>query len=145
MRWTRWSAPGCRCSVERHNRLRSAYKMILLLPYAIAPAIAGILWAFLFNPAVGPIAHALHAVGIAWNPNLNATDALILVTLAATWKHICYDYIWAMRSVPSLATDRRVGCRSPTATTATQPRGRARAGPSSWLTGEGCCTSGSAC
>jgi len=86
-------------ATDRVIRLRSAYKMILLLPYAIAPAIAGILWAFLFNPAVGPIAHALHAVGIAWNPNLNATDALILVTLAATWKHICYDYIFLVAAL----------------------------------------------
>ncbi|WP_374441256.1 ABC transporter permease subunit [Stella sp.] len=86
-------------ATDRVIRLRSAYKMVLLLPYAIAPAIAGILWAFLFNPAVGPIAHALHAVGIPWNPNLNATDALVLVTLAATWKHICYDYIFLVAAL----------------------------------------------
>jgi sn-glycerol 3-phosphate transport system permease protein len=73
---------------------RSVYRTIILLPYAIAPAIAGILWAFLFNPAVGPLAHALHALGIAWDPNLNPNHALILVTLAASWKHICYDYIF---------------------------------------------------
>ena len=87
---------------DRVIRLRSAYKMILLLPYAIAPAIAGILWAFLFNPAVGPIAHALSAIGIGWNPNLNAGDALILVTLAATWKHICYDYIFLVAALLAL-------------------------------------------
>jgi len=75
-------------------RGRSVYRTIILLPYAIAPAIAGILWAFLFNPAVGPLAHALHALGIAWDPNLNLNHALILVTLAASWKHICYDYIF---------------------------------------------------
>jgi sn-glycerol 3-phosphate transport system permease protein len=75
-------------------RGRSAYRTIILLPYAIAPAIAGILWAFLFNPAVGPLAQVLHGLGIAWDPNLNPTDALILVTLAASWKHICYDYIF---------------------------------------------------
>ena len=86
-------------ATDRVIRLRSAYRMVLLLPYAIAPAIAGILWAFLFNPAVGPIAHALHAVGIDWNPNLDATHALILVTLAATWKHICYDYIFLVAAL----------------------------------------------
>ncbi|BBK32777.1 carbohydrate ABC transporter membrane protein 1 (CUT1 family) [Stella humosa] len=86
-------------ATDRVIRLRGTYKMVLLLPYAIAPAIAGILWAFLFNPAVGPIAHALRAIGIAWDPNLNATDALILVTLAATWKHICYDYIFLVAAL----------------------------------------------
>ncbi|WGD49372.1 ABC transporter permease subunit [Bradyrhizobium sp. CB1650] len=79
---------------DRIVRARSIYRTIILLPYAIAPAIAGILWAFLFNPAVGPLAQILHSFGIAWDPNLNPTDALILVTLAASWKHICYDYIF---------------------------------------------------
>jgi sn-glycerol 3-phosphate transport system permease protein len=81
-------------ATDRIVRGRSAYRTIILLPYAIAPAIAGILWAFLFNPAVGPLAQVLHGFGIAWDPNLNPTDALILVTLAASWKHICYDYIF---------------------------------------------------
>ncbi|MCC7274987.1 MAG: glycerol-3-phosphate transporter permease [Alphaproteobacteria bacterium] len=86
-------------ATDRVVRLRSAYKMILLLPYAIAPAIAGILWAFLFNPAVGPLAHMLRMAGIAWNPNLVAGDALLLVTLAASWKHICYDYIFLVAAL----------------------------------------------
>ena len=81
-------------ATDRIVRGRSAYRTIILLPYAIAPAIAGILWAFLFNPAVGPLAQVLRRFGIAWDPNLNPTDALILVTLAASWKHICYDYIF---------------------------------------------------
>lgn len=81
-------------ATDRIVRGRSAYRTIILLPYAIAPAIAGILRAFLFNPAVGPLAQVLHGLGIAWDPNLNPTDALILVTLAASWKHICYDYIF---------------------------------------------------
>ncbi|UWU90758.1 ABC transporter permease subunit [Bradyrhizobium sp. CB1015] len=81
-------------ATDRIVRGRSAHRTIILLPYAIAPAIAGILWAFLFNPAVGPLAQVLHSFGIAWDPNLNPTDALILVTLAASWKHICYDYIF---------------------------------------------------
>ncbi|MFK4723784.1 sn-glycerol 3-phosphate transport system permease protein [Bradyrhizobium niftali] len=81
-------------ATDRIVRGRSAYRAIILLPYAIAPAIAGILWAFLFNPAVGPLAQVLHWVGIAWDPNLNPADALILVTLAASWKHVCYDYIF---------------------------------------------------
>ena len=91
-------------ATDRVIRLRTAYKTILLLPYAIAPAIAGILWAFLFNPAVGPIAHVLKSWGIAWNPNLVAGDALLLVTLAAAWKHVCYDYIFlvaALLAIPA--------------------------------------------
>jgi sn-glycerol 3-phosphate transport system permease protein len=75
-------------------RGRGLYKSIILAPYAIAPAIAGVLWAFLFNPGVGPIAHFIKAAGVDWNPNLDGGDAMILVILAASWKHVCYDYIF---------------------------------------------------
>ena len=84
-------------------RGRGLYKAIILVPYAIAPVISGVLWAFLFNPAVGPIAHWLNAIGIDWDPNRNATDARMLLIIAATWKHICYNYIFlvaAMLAVP---------------------------------------------
>jgi sn-glycerol 3-phosphate transport system permease protein len=75
-------------------RFQSAYKSVILLPYAIAPVIAGVMWAFLFNPAVGPIAFFIKSLGIAWDPNRSGFDAMLLVVLAASWKHICYDYIF---------------------------------------------------
>jgi sn-glycerol 3-phosphate transport system permease protein len=70
------------------------YKTLILAPYAIAPLIAGVLWAFLFNPLVGPLAQILQAFGVPWSPNLNGAHAMTLVVLAASWKHICYDYIF---------------------------------------------------
>jgi sn-glycerol 3-phosphate transport system permease protein len=81
---------------DRVIRGRELYKSIILLPYAIAPVIAGILWAFLFNPAVGPLAQWLQSAGIAWDPNRVGSDAMVLVVLAASWKHICYDYIFLL-------------------------------------------------
>jgi sn-glycerol 3-phosphate transport system permease protein len=81
-------------ATDRIIRGRGLYKSIILLPYAIAPVIAGILWAFLFNPAVGPLASLLKAAGVAWDPNRVGSDAMILVIFAASWKHICYDYIF---------------------------------------------------
>jgi sn-glycerol 3-phosphate transport system permease protein len=90
-------------ATDRVLRGRGLYKILLLLPYAIAPAIAGYIWAFLFNPAVGPVAYALQSVGIGWDPNLDAGDALALIVLAASWKHVCYNYIFylaAMLAVP---------------------------------------------
>ena len=86
-------------ATDRVVRGRGAYRGILLLPYAIAPVIAGILWAFLFNPAVGPIAYVLKSLGIAWDPNRNGTDAMTLVIMAAAWKHICYDYIFLLAGI----------------------------------------------
>jgi sn-glycerol 3-phosphate transport system permease protein len=81
-------------ATDRVVRFQSAYKGVILLPYAIAPVIAGIIWAFLFNPSVGPIAFFIKGLGISWDPNLNGRDAMLLVVLAASWKHICYDYIF---------------------------------------------------
>ena len=88
---------------DRILRGRGLYRSIILLPYAIAPVIAGILWAFLFNTAVGPLSFVLHALGIDWDPNRHGFDAFLLVTFAASWKHICYNYIFliaALLSVP---------------------------------------------
>ncbi|WP_201837770.1 ABC transporter permease subunit [Microvirga zambiensis] len=84
-------------------RGRGAYRTVLLLPYAIAPAIAGIMLAFLFNPRVGPVAHMLQGLGLDWDPNRNSWHALSLIVMAASWKHICYNYIFlvaALLSVP---------------------------------------------
>lgn len=84
-------------------RGKAIYRTVILLPYAIAPAIAGIMWAFLFNPVVGPISHLLHGMGIAWDPNRSGGNALLLTVIAASWKHICYNYIFltaALLSVP---------------------------------------------
>lgn len=83
-------------ATDRVIRGKGVYKMTILLPYAIAPVIAGILWAFLFNPAVGPLALMLKDAGVAWDPNRVGSDAMLLVVLAASWKHICYDYIFML-------------------------------------------------
>lgn len=84
-------------------RRRSVYKTIILLPYAIAPIVSGILWAFMFNPAVGPVAQFLHWLGMEWEPNRRPFDAQLLVMIASVWKHVCYDYIFlvaALLAVP---------------------------------------------
>lgn len=83
-------------ATDRIIRGRGLYKAIILLPYAIAPVVAGILWAFLFNPAVGPLATLLKSAGFAWDPNRVGSDAMMLVIFAASWKHICYDYIFLL-------------------------------------------------
>jgi sn-glycerol 3-phosphate transport system permease protein len=84
-------------------RGRGIYKSVILMPYAIAPVISGVLWAFLFNPAVGPIAQFLHSLGFSWDPNRRPFDAQLLVTIASIWKNVCYDYIFlvaALLAVP---------------------------------------------
>ena len=91
-------------ATDRVIRGRGLYRSTVLLPYAIAPVIAGILWAFMFNAHVGPLTYVLKALGVAWDPTRNGFDAFLLVTFAAAWKHICYDYIFlvaALLAVPA--------------------------------------------
>jgi sn-glycerol 3-phosphate transport system permease protein len=81
-----------------HHVLRgqTLYKTFILVPYAVAPAIAGIVWAFLFNPVVGPIAHLLHSAGIAWDPNRFPGHAMTLVVLASAWKQVSYNFLFLL-------------------------------------------------
>lgn len=72
----------------------TAYKGALLWPYAVAPAVAGVLWLFLFSPANGIIALTLKTMGYDWNHVLNGGEAMLLVVLAATWKQIAYNFLF---------------------------------------------------
>ncbi len=72
----------------------SFYKALLLWPYAVAPAVAGVLWMFMFNPANGIIAEALNALGYDWNYLLNGNQAMVLVVIAAAWKQIAYNFLF---------------------------------------------------
>src|SRR5882672_11109950 len=70
------------------------YKTLLIWPYAVAPAIAGVLWLFMFAPSIGIVTYALGALGIPWNHLLDSTDAMTLVVLAAVWKQISYNFLF---------------------------------------------------
>jgi sn-glycerol 3-phosphate transport system permease protein len=78
------------------------YKTVLLLPYAVAPAIAGVLWLFLFDPSVGIVAVALRRAGIDWNYLLNGHQALLLVILAAAWKQIGYNFLFFLAGLQAI-------------------------------------------
>src|SRR5271169_4072020 len=78
------------------------YKTVLLLPYAVAPAIAGVLWLFLFNPSVGVVAVALRRAAIDWNYVLNGDQALLLVILAAAWKQISYNFLFFLAGLQAI-------------------------------------------
>lgn len=80
----------------------AVWRTILVLPYAIAPAIAGVLWLFMFNPSVGVIANILRDLGIAWNPKLNGGDAMLLVILASAWKQISYNFLFFLAGLQAI-------------------------------------------
>ena len=97
-------APGLLLAVMANQVTRGGtlYKTLLLLPYAVAPAIAGVLWLFLFNPSVGIIAVALRRAGIDWNYILNGRQALLLVILAAAWKQISYNFLFFLAGLQAI-------------------------------------------
>jgi len=78
------------------------YKTLLIWPYAVAPAIAGVLWLFMFAPSIGIVSYGLHALGINWNHLLNANDAMTLVVLAAVWKQISYNFLFFLAGLQSI-------------------------------------------
>lgn len=87
---------------DRVVRWATAYKTMLIIPYAIAPAVAGVLWLFLFNPATGTVAWVLKNLGVDWNPVLNGTHAMILVIVASAWKQIAYNFLFFLAGLQSI-------------------------------------------
>ena len=78
------------------------YKTLLIWPYAVAPAIAGVLWLFMFAPSIGVVSYALNAIGIPWNHLLNSNHAMTLVVLAAVWKQISYNFLFFLAGLQSI-------------------------------------------
>ena len=81
-----------------------AYRTMLILPYAVAPAVAGVLWLFMLAPSVGVVSFWLRAMGVDWNPLLDGQQAMVLVVLAAVWKQISYNFLFFLAGLQSIPT-----------------------------------------
>lgn len=79
-----------------------AYKTLLIWPYAVAPAVAGVLWLFLFASPMGVISFYLNAVGIKWDHLLNSGNAMTLIVIAAVWKQISYNFLFFLAGLQSI-------------------------------------------
>jgi len=87
---------------DRVIRGAGIYKTLLIWPYAVAPAVAAVLWLFLFNPTLGIVAHWLKGMGVAWDPLLDGHDALVMVIVAAVWKQISYNFLFFLAGLQSI-------------------------------------------
>ena len=87
---------------DRIIRGASVYKTILVWPYAVAPAVVGVLFGFLFNPSVGVVAWALAAIGIEFNYVINGNQALLLVVFAAVWNQVSYNFLFFLAGLQSI-------------------------------------------
>ena len=87
---------------NRVVRAAPVYKTLLIWPYAVAPAIAGVLWLFMFAPSIGVVAYGLQRMGIQWNHLLNADHAMALVVMAAVWKQVSYNFLFFLAGLQSI-------------------------------------------
>ncbi len=81
---------------------KGIYRTLLIWPYAVAPAIAGMLWLFLFNPSMGSLAYLVRSAGYNWDPLLNGNQAMVLVVSAAAWKQISYNFLFFVAGLQSI-------------------------------------------
>ena len=84
------------------GRGKHTYQTLLIWPYAVAPAIAGVLWMFMFHPSIGTLGRGLIAFGYDWNYLLHGDQALWLVIFASVWKQISYNFIFFLAGLQAI-------------------------------------------
>lgn len=87
---------------DRVIRGAGAYKTFLILPYAVAPAVAGVLWMFIFNPTLGVLSYVMRQMGFEWDYLVNANQALTLIVIAAVWKQVSYNFIFFLAGLQAI-------------------------------------------
>ncbi|MBN9062281.1 MAG: glycerol-3-phosphate transporter permease [Rhizobiales bacterium 65-9] len=87
---------------DRQIRGALAFRTLLIWPYAVAPAIAGVLWLFMFQPSLGMVAQLLRRYGVDWNPLLNGNHAMTLVVMAAVWKQVSYNFLFFLAGLAAI-------------------------------------------
>ena len=93
---------GLAVFADRITRGGTFYKTMLILPYAVAPAVAAVLWVFMFSPSLGVVAYALGKIGIDWNHLLDSGHAMTLIVMASVWKQISYNFLFFLAGLQSI-------------------------------------------
>jgi len=95
---------GLLLAVMADKPLRAAgvYRTLLIWPYAVAPAVAGVLWLFMLHPSLGMLARGIKALGVDWNPLLNGNHAMTMVVLASAWKQISYNFLFFLAGLAAI-------------------------------------------
>ena len=87
---------------DRIVRFAMVYKTLLIVPYAVAPVIAGVLWVFLFSPSIGVVTYYLGKLGYEWNSMMNDSQAMALIVMASVWKQISYNFLFFLAGLQSI-------------------------------------------
>lgn len=87
---------------DRVIRRAVVYRTLLIWPYAVAPAVAGVLWWFLFNPTIGIVAYGLDMLGYDWNHYVNGNNAMALIVIAAAWRQVAYNFLFFLAGLQAI-------------------------------------------
>ena len=93
---------------DRVIRRATFYRTLLIWPYAVAPAVAGVLWWFLFNPTIGIVAYGFDVLGYDWNHYVDGDDAMALIVIAAAWRQVSYNFLFflaGLQAIPKSLTE----------------------------------------
>jgi sn-glycerol 3-phosphate transport system permease protein len=89
-------------AADKVVRGQTFYRTLLIWPYAVAPAVAGMLWLFMFNPAMGTLAYLVRSTGFDWDPLLKGDQAMALIVVAAAWKQISYNFLFFVAGLQAI-------------------------------------------
>ena len=87
---------------DRITRGATFYKTVLILPYAVAPVVSGLLWSFMFSTSIGVVSYGLRQIGFEWNHLLNDQHAMALVVMASVWKQISYNFLFFLAGLSAI-------------------------------------------
>ncbi|RUP25873.1 MAG: sn-glycerol-3-phosphate ABC transporter permease UgpA [Curvibacter sp.] len=87
---------------DRITRGATFYKTVLILPYAVAPVVSGLLWSFMFSTSIGVVSYGLRQIGFEWNHLLNDRHAMALVVMASVWKQISYNFLFFLAGLSAI-------------------------------------------
>jgi sn-glycerol 3-phosphate transport system permease protein len=87
---------------DRVVRGSGIYRTFLIWPYAVAPAVAGVPWLFMFSPSIGVLSYGIRQMGLGWDPLLNSDHAMALIVMAALWKQISYNFLFFLAGLQSI-------------------------------------------
>ncbi len=97
-------APALLLAVMANQVVRGAtgYRTLIVWPYAIAPAVAAVLWLFIFHPSIGQIGQGLRAIGVPWDYRIHGGQALFLVIFVSAWKQVSYNFLFFLAGLQSI-------------------------------------------
>jgi sn-glycerol 3-phosphate transport system permease protein len=87
---------------------KSVYLIASIWPYALPPAVAGLVFLFLSHPTIGILTSYIESIGVQVDWFSDGGQAFTVVVIAAIWKQIGYNIIFmtaAMSNIPDSLTE----------------------------------------